>query len=72
MVDTFRYDLPMVDPVDLIFAAALASPPPPSRRPMPPTTYTGGIPFLTAIREGKLDEVRKQIFMVVLFPGVVL
>ena len=54
----------MVDPVHLIFAAALVSPPPPSR-PMPPP-YTGGIPFLTAIREGKLDEVRKQIFMVVL------
>ena len=54
----------MVDPADLIFAAALASPPPPLP-PMPPP-YTGGIPFLTAIREGKLDEVRKQIFMVVL------
>ena len=64
MVDTFRYDLPMVDPVDLIFAAGLACPPPPLP-PMPPP-YTGGIPFLTAIREGKLDEVRKQIFMVVL------
>ena len=63
MVDTLRYDLPMVDSADLLFVAALASPPPPSRR---PTTYTGGIPFLTAIREGKLDEVRKQIFMVVL------
>ena len=64
MVDRFRYDLPMVDSVDLGFVAGLACPPPPLP-PMPPP-YTGGIPFLTAIREGKLNEVRKQIFMVVL------
>ena len=54
----------MVDPVDLSFVAGLPCPPPPVP-PMPPPR-TGGIPFLTAIREGKLNEVRKQIFMVVL------
>ena len=64
MVDQFRYDLPMVDPVDFIFAAA-HPPPPPPLPPLPPPR-TGGIAFLTAIREGKLDEVRKQIFIVVL------
>ena len=63
MVDAFRYDLPMVDPVDLGFVVGLPSPPP-ALPPLPPRT--GGIPFLTAIREGKLNEVRKQIFMVVL------
>ena len=63
MVDAFRYDLPMVDPVDLRFVVGLPSPPP-VLPPLPPRT--GGIPFLTAIREEKLNEVRKQIFMVVL------
>ena len=63
MVDRFRYDLPVVDP-DRLFAEGLPCPPPPLP-PLPPPR-TGGIPFLTAIREGKLNEVRKQIFMVVL------
>ena len=53
----------MVDPVDFIFAAA-HPPPPPPLPPLPPLR-TGGTAFLTAIREGKLDEVRKQIFIVV-------
>ena len=54
----------MVDQlVDRIFAAA-HPPPPPPLPPLPPPR-TGGIAFLTAIREGKLDEVRKQIFIVV-------
>ena len=50
--------------VDRIFAAAHPPPPPPPLPPLPPPR-TGGIAFLTAIREGKLDEVRKQIFIVV-------
>ena len=57
----------MVDQlVDRIFAAAHPPPPPPPP-PLPPLPppRTGGIAFLTAIREGKLDEVRKQIFIVV-------
>ena len=55
----------MVDQfVDRFFAAA-HPPPPPPLPPLPPPR-SGGIAFLTAIREGKLDEVRQQIFIVVL------
>ena len=50
--------------VDHSFDAAPPPPPPPPLPPLPPSR-SGGIEFLAAIREGKLDEVRKQIFIVV-------